>query len=92
MDLIRVIEIEPRGELKLKIAFSDGLSGVLDFSHFLTGGIFLSLREPSLFTTASVQYGTIVWQGDVDMAPEYLHTKMLKQGTNLHRPPTMSHH
>lgn len=85
MDLIRVTEIEPQGELKLKIAFNDGLSGVLDFSDLLTGKIFSSLKELSNFSTASVQYGTIVWEGDVDMAPEYLHTKMVEQGVELKR-------
>lgn len=90
MDLIRVTQIEPQGELKLKIAFSDGLSGILDFSHLLTGNIFSSLKELSNFSTASVRYGTIVWDGDVDMAPEYLHTKMVEQGVELNRLPAVS--
>jgi len=87
MDLIRVTKIEYQGELKLKIAFNDGLSGILDFSNLLTGNIFAPLEELSNFTTASVQYGTIVWDGDVDMAPEYLHTKMVEQGVGLNRLP-----
>ncbi|MDC0088053.1 DUF2442 domain-containing protein [Akkermansiaceae bacterium] len=77
--------MEHQGELKLKIAFSDGLSGVLDFSNLLTGKIFSPLKESSHFSTALVQYGTIVWEGDVDMAPEYLHTKMVEQGVGLKR-------
>lgn len=90
MDLIRVTHIEPQDELKLKIAFSDGLSGILDFSNLLTGKIFSSLKELSNFSTASVQYGTIVWDGDIDMAPEYLHTKMIEQGVGLTRLPAVS--
>lgn len=83
MDLIHVIGIEPQGELKLKIAFNDGLSGILDFSNLLTGSVFSSLKELTKFSTASVRYGTIVWEKDVDMAPEYLHTKMIEQGVEL---------
>ena len=90
MDLIRVTEIEPKGELKLKIAFNNGLSGILDFSNLLTGNIFASLKELAKFSTASVQYGTIVWEGDVDMAPEYLHSKMVEQGVGLNRLPAVS--
>ncbi len=87
MDLIRVTEIESHGGLKLKVAFNDGLSGVLDFANILTGSVFSTLKDPATFSTASVQYGTIVWEGDVDMAPEYLHTEMVKQGVGLSRLP-----
>ena len=83
MNLIRVTEIEPKGDLKLKIIFNDGLSGVLDFSELLTGSVFSTLKELTKFSTASVQYGTIVWSGDVDMAPEYLHTQMLEKGSEI---------
>lgn len=85
MDLIRVTQIEPQGELKLKIAFNDGLSGILDFSDLLTGEVFSSLKDVAHFSTASVQYGTVVWEGDVDMAPEYLHSKLLAEGVEIKR-------
>ena len=83
MDLIRIIEIKAQGELKLKITFNDGLTGILDFTNLLTGRIFSPLKDSAKFATASVQYGTIVWQDDIDMAPEYLHTKMVEQGVGL---------
>lgn len=85
MNQIRVTKIIPMGGLKLNIVFSDGLTGNLDFSNFLTGQVFSLLKELSRFSTASVQYGTIVWEGDIDMAPEYIYTKMLEQGSGLNR-------
>lgn len=90
MNLIRITEVESQGELKLKIAFSDGLSGILDFSNLLTGEIFSSIKDLAKFSTASIQYGTIVWEGDVDMAPEYLYSKMVEQGVGLKRLPAVS--
>ncbi len=83
MDLIRITQLEWRGELKLKLVFSDGLSGVLDFSDLLTGPIFSPLKKVECFSTAQVNYGTVVWEYDIDMAPEYLHLKMLEQGVEL---------
>ena len=83
MNLIRVIQIERLGGLKLKLVFNDGLSGVLDFSNLLTGAIFSPLNKAERFATAQVRYGTVVWENDVDMAPEYLHVQMLEQGVKL---------
>ena len=85
MNLIRVIELEVLGGLSLRLVFNDGLSGVLDFSNLLTGAIFSPLKKVEYFTSAQVRYGTVVWEGDVDMAPEYLHQKMLEQGVDLDR-------
>ena len=85
MNLIRVTDIEPRDGLKLKVFFNDGLSGVLDFSSLLTGAIFSALKDQGKFASATVRYGTIVWDGDIDMAPEYLHAKMVGEGVGLNR-------
>ena len=83
MNLIRVIELERLGGFKLKLVFNDGLSGVLDLSHLLTGAIFSPLKESEYFASAQVRYGTVVWANNVDMAPEYLHDQMIKQGVKL---------
>ena len=83
MNLIRVTQLERLGGLKLRLVFNDGLSGVLDFSNLLTGAIFSPLKKAEYFASAQVLYGTVVWKGDVDMAPEYLHIQMLKQGVKL---------
>ncbi len=79
MNLIRVTDVKPVGDYKLRVCFDDGLSGVLDFSTLLTGRVFSVLKEADLFRPARVCYGTIVWDGDIDMAPEYLHSKLSEQ-------------
>jgi len=83
MNLIRVTELEVLGGLRLRLVFNDGLSGILDFSNLLTGNVFSSLKTSEAFSSAQVQYGTVVWEGDIDMAPEYLHAQMLKQGIGI---------
>jgi len=80
MNLIRVIEVEKLEGFELNLAFSDGLSGILDFSDLLTGAIFSPLKEVGRFNSVEVRYGTLVWEGDIDMAPEYLYRKMQEQG------------
>ena len=35
--------------------------------------VFQPLKNPSFFALASVSYGTVVWPGDIDIAPETLY-------------------
>ena len=75
----RVKEAEALPGLRLRLRFTDGLEGVLNLSRDLSGPVFASLRDPAVFAEARADYGTVVWPGDIDMAPEYLREKLLEQ-------------
>jgi hypothetical protein len=36
---------------------------------------FAQLKDSPLFAKASVDYGTVVWPGDIDIAPETLYDR-----------------
>ncbi len=71
----RIIDVEPLGELRLRLTFSDGLVRELDLDRMLVGGIFKSLREPAEFAKALVDEvaGTLAWPNGIDFDPDVLH-------------------
>jgi hypothetical protein len=78
-DFQEVINIEYRGPYRYHVAFADGVAGDLDFSEYLIKGpVFGALQDPSLFSKATVDGGTIVWPNGADIAPETLYEKILE--------------
>jgi hypothetical protein len=70
-----VVRAEYRGEFKIKLAFNDGVEGTIDFSDWLTGPVFESLRDPSYFARFFLEGGTVTWPSGADIAPETLHER-----------------
>ncbi len=64
---------------RLRLAFADGASGEVDFSHFIEkGGVFSVLRDINLFKAFEVDlcWNTVTWRnGELDIAPETLYQK-----------------
>jgi hypothetical protein len=61
----------------------DGTSGEIDMSRLVmseSAGIFSQLRDPALFTQAYVQYGAVVWPGEIDLAPDSMYDEIKKHG------------
>jgi hypothetical protein len=71
----RIIEVEPLGELTLRVTFSDGLVRELDLGPMLHGGVLESLRDPVEFAGVFVDdvAGTVAWPNGVDLDPDVLH-------------------
>lgn len=74
--LCDVTRAEYIGDYKLKIEFEDGCTGIVDFLHYTQkGGVFSKFRNLSFFKkfTVSKDLGTIVWNDEIDIAPETLY-------------------
>lgn len=73
----RVLSVEPLGEYRLLLTFSDGLVRELDFASVVQGqgGVFEPLTDPEFFARAAVDpvAGTIAWPSGVDLDPDVLH-------------------
>jgi len=75
-DLNDVTQIEYRSGYCYFIAFSDGMSAVIDFSDYLKRGpVFAPLRDRAFFRQARIENGTITWPNGADIAPETLYEK-----------------
>ena len=72
----RVTKVETLPGFQLRVAFADGLTGVVDMSrmvHSPSAGVFAALRDPSLFEQVGLEYGAVTWPGELDLAPDAMH-------------------
>ena len=60
------------GDRVLRLLFSDGTAGDVDFPAGQWTGVLAPLSDPGYFARATVdqEAGTIVWPGGIDLAPE----------------------
>ena len=72
----RVTAVEALPGFRLRVAFADGLSGMVDMSgmvHSPKAGVFAVLADPSLFAQVRLDYGAVAWPGELDLAPDAMH-------------------
>ena len=72
-------------EYKIEFQFSDGKTGIVDLFSSLTGPVFQSLQDMTLFCDFSIDpdLETIVWSNGADLAPEYLYFQAFKNDISL---------
>ena len=79
----RVTAVEPLPGLRLRVAFADGLTGLVDMSrlvHSPHAGVFAALADETLFAQVKLDCGAVAWPGDLDLAPDAMHTEIKKHG------------
>ena len=72
----RVIAVEALAGFRLRVAFADGLTGMVDLSRMVRSpkaGVFAALADPSLFAQVRLDYGAVSWPGELDLAPDAMH-------------------
>ena len=68
-----VTEVTAKPDYTLLLHFADGEKRSFDALHLLQKPIYKPLQSPDFFMTAHVECGTVVWNDEVDIAPEYLY-------------------
>lgn len=78
----KVVEISAIHPFRLKVRFSDGPSGVHDYSALVneTGPMIEPLRDPDYFARVFLDYGAPTWPNSFDMSPDWLRMKMEQAG------------
>ena len=72
----RVIQVEALPNFRLRVAFADGLTGMVDLSrlvHSPKAGVFSTLADPAVFAQVKLDYGAVAWPGELDLAPDAMH-------------------
>lgn len=70
--LLDVVRVEPRFDNTLLLTFENGERRVFDMSECLERKPFTRLKNSPLFLCATVENGTVVWPGNIDIDPETL--------------------
>lgn len=68
-----VKDVEPREDYSLLLTFADGKRRVYDARPLLKKAVFRDLENLSFFLNARVSGDTVVWNDDIDIAPEHLY-------------------
>lgn len=70
--MLEIAAVEPLQGRTVRLTLSDGTAIERDLTELLVGPVFEPLAEDAVFRCATVDYGTVVWPGGVDLAPETL--------------------
>ena len=70
--LLDIIDVEPRKNNTLLLVFENQERRVFNMGPYLEKKPFARLKNLPLFMKARVAYGTVVWPGNIDIAPETL--------------------
>jgi hypothetical protein len=73
--LLDVVKVEATPDYKLHLEFENGEKRIFDMSPYMDKKPFVQLKGSPLFTKASIDYGTVVWPGNIDIAPETLYDR-----------------
>ena len=74
-----VVSVEPLSDYHLRIAFDDGVQGVVDVGHMVEfTGVFEWLRDPAHFAQVKVhpELGTVCWPNDADLDSDALYAQI----------------
>ena len=68
-----VKEVQPQSDYSLLLTCADGSRKKYNAQHLLEKPIFAPLKNTAFFLTARAECGTVVWNHDIDIAPEHLY-------------------
>jgi hypothetical protein len=70
--LLDIVKVEAHSDHTLWLEFENGERRIFDMKPYLEKRPFQGLSALSLFLQAKVEFGTVVWPGNLDIAPETL--------------------
>ena len=74
-DLLDVIHVETKSGYRLLLTFENGEKRLFDMAPYMDKKPFVQLKGSAFFARATVDHGTVVWPGNIDIAPETLYDR-----------------
>ncbi len=86
--ILHVVEARYERDYIIRLKFNDGAEGFVDLADQLYGEMFAPLKDVEKFKAFTVdpELGTIVWDNGADLAPEFLHHRLLVAAQPEDRP------
>jgi len=75
--MIEVTRVTVLADFWLLLTFTGGEQRYFDMRPFLHYPVFQRLQNSGFFSLAKVDYGTVTWPGEIDIAPETLYVQSL---------------
>ena len=69
----KVAEVLVLDDQSIRVRFTDGLEGVVQFPPDFFQGVFSHLCDPVKFREVSVVDGAVTWPGGLDLAPDAMY-------------------
>jgi hypothetical protein len=78
--ILYITKVDYLHNYTLAVSFNDGKSGVADLSSIVHKGVFKALAPLEKFAQVGLDLDsqTIVWPGDIDLAPEFVYFQAFK--------------
>lgn len=76
MHIHNITEAQYQSDYKILLAFDDGKQGVVNLKDFIFSdkcGVFKRLQDKDQFKNFVLEHHTLIWQDDLDLAPEFLY-------------------
>ena len=61
---------------ELAVIFDYGVNGIIKICKSFCTGVFKLLLDDSVITKTKIKYGTIVWDNELDLAPDTLYKEI----------------
>lgn len=74
-ELLDVVKVEAKANYVLYLEFENGEKRLFDMAPYMDRKPFVELKGSPRFAMATVGYGTVVWPGGIDIAPETLYDR-----------------
>jgi len=74
-----VIKATPRADYKVDVVFKNGTTGIYDCRPLLSDAFWAPLKDKSFFNLVHAECGTLVWNDDIDVAPESVWEDSVKE-------------
>lgn len=71
---LKIKTVKPLDDMMMIVTFTSGERRLFDATILLSMPAFKLLENDSIFKSATVEHGVVVWNdGDIDIAPEYMY-------------------
>lgn len=77
----RVAKVKAMPNYTLEVEFNDGTHGFVEMQEFILSdkaGVFSALRNVDLFKKVYIEYGTVTWPGEIDLAPDAMYQEIMR--------------